>query len=390
MSNWYYTNKNGERIGVTGGQLKWLAKNGKITPETIVETEDGKTALARKVKGLTFITPESIPTESAPPEPAQPAESEIYGLAAPHPAPSPFLASMPETVNMSASAQSESASPFSIPVSETASPFTTSMPEVTKPADNPFTATIPSPEASTTTNPSAATAPPTSDNPIKSTLDNIATTIWFLFVVWTFFHFCTDLYTGGTFWGTLVNHFVRLLAATFGWMSILSLIRLVCLGDRTAVNEITMGVVILSVIGIAVYFGGGGGSDVAPGVGRQQPAYLNQFTAAERAEIEKFCSQNKISVEFFAEHIDVELLDSGGLTLLHGAAQQGNLAIAKILVSKGANVNARDDKGDTPLYCAALGSNVEVYNFLVSKGANVHAVGRSGDTPAEVRKLLGF
>lgn len=39
---------------VTDGQLKGLAKTGRITPETMVETEDGKTALARKVKGLTF------------------------------------------------------------------------------------------------------------------------------------------------------------------------------------------------------------------------------------------------------------------------------------------------------------------------------------------------
>ena len=54
MSKWFYYNESGEKIEVTGGQLKGLAKTGMITPDTIVETEEGKTAPARRVKGLTF------------------------------------------------------------------------------------------------------------------------------------------------------------------------------------------------------------------------------------------------------------------------------------------------------------------------------------------------
>jgi hypothetical protein len=55
MSTWFYYDGDGQKQGpYNGGQLKWLAKNGKITQETIVETEEGKTAPARKVKGLTF------------------------------------------------------------------------------------------------------------------------------------------------------------------------------------------------------------------------------------------------------------------------------------------------------------------------------------------------
>ena len=80
MSNWYYYNEKGEKIAVTGGQLKGLAKAGLITPGTLVETENGVKAPAKKVKGLTFGTPGSTPSATAPPEPAQPVESEIYGL----------------------------------------------------------------------------------------------------------------------------------------------------------------------------------------------------------------------------------------------------------------------------------------------------------------------
>jgi len=60
MAKWYYYNEQHEKIEVTGGQLKGLAKIGKITPNTIVETEDGKTAPARRVKGLLF--PELLTT----------------------------------------------------------------------------------------------------------------------------------------------------------------------------------------------------------------------------------------------------------------------------------------------------------------------------------------
>ena len=59
---------------------------GQITPETIIETEDGKTAPARKVKGLTFA--ESVP----------PIDTEVYGLAQPPKSPAttnPFTSPKP-------------------------------------------------------------------------------------------------------------------------------------------------------------------------------------------------------------------------------------------------------------------------------------------------------
>ena len=53
MSNWYYYTQAGERIGpITVATLKLLAKQGNITPETVIENNDGKAALAGKVRGL--------------------------------------------------------------------------------------------------------------------------------------------------------------------------------------------------------------------------------------------------------------------------------------------------------------------------------------------------
>jgi len=50
----YYYYENDEKISVTGKELQELAKTGKITPETLIKNEAGKTSLAGKVKGLSF------------------------------------------------------------------------------------------------------------------------------------------------------------------------------------------------------------------------------------------------------------------------------------------------------------------------------------------------
>ena len=122
-TTWWYYDSNGQKRGpVSGGELKGLSKTGRITPETIVENEKGKSAPAGKVRGLTFATSES----------AQPVEKEIYGLATPPPEPSPFTASVPRAMSSSVVIPSEAANPFTAPA-----------PVVAKPLDNPFTAFMP-------------------------------------------------------------------------------------------------------------------------------------------------------------------------------------------------------------------------------------------------------
>ena len=100
MANWFYYNENGEKVAVTGGQLKGLAKAGVITPDTVVETEEGKTAPARKVKGLTFgepTQPEMVTSESTTPATVSTDESNPFNISAsipieqpPQPAPGSF------------------------------------------------------------------------------------------------------------------------------------------------------------------------------------------------------------------------------------------------------------------------------------------------------------
>ena len=60
MGNWFYYDHSGQKRGpLTTGQVKELAKQGKITPETKIENEAGKSAPAGKIKGLQFPQPEN-------------------------------------------------------------------------------------------------------------------------------------------------------------------------------------------------------------------------------------------------------------------------------------------------------------------------------------------
>lgn len=69
MAKWHYYNENNEKIGpIRGRDLKQLARQGTVMPETRVEDENGKIALAKHVTGLTFLEttqPGAEPSESS-------------------------------------------------------------------------------------------------------------------------------------------------------------------------------------------------------------------------------------------------------------------------------------------------------------------------------------
>ena len=429
MSTWYYTDEKGERVSVTGGQLKWLAKNGKITPETIVETEDGKTAPARKVKGLTFITPESTPSETAPVEPAQPAESEIYGVAASSTKPSPFTASMPETVG----------TPVAAP-SEAANPFTASMPTVTKLADNPFTAPM------TPVNQEMPQSVPI--HAVEKNKSSFMVTLIGIVAV------LVVGFVGLAIIGSMLDEdeeaypvevaqeqekvppqqgtkpAVTMTAA--GLLTRYNSNPLLFDADRKGERFIVSGVIdeigrdsrtrqpyiqfyprgdrgnatwircffrqedessVLSLskgtsIHIEGTFGGTGlGSTHSMTIGLTDcfvrggavlftAAEQAQFTAAERAEIDSFCAE-------FGSDITGE--DKNGNTLLHLAVMGGNMVVTKFLLSRGANVNVKNSSGgETPLGYAVSFGRVEFVKLLLSKGANVNAKNNVGGT------ILGY
>lgn len=85
---------------------------------------------------------------------------------------------------------------------------------------------------------------------------------------------------------------------------------------------------------------------------------------------------------------------SAAASLLHVAAgpgspegQDGRVQIAKLLIEKGANVNARALDGSTPLMVAASQQNHIVLAILLKTGADVSATDRCGKTAIDYADL---
>ncbi len=66
---------------------------------------------------------------------------------------------------------------------------------------------------------------------------------------------------------------------------------------------------------------------------------------------------------------------------LHQAAAEGNLERVKLLISKGADVNAKDEKEKIPLHYAARTGKIEVVQLLVEADADVNAMGKNDWPP---------
>ncbi len=67
-------------------------------------------------------------------------------------------------------------------------------------------------------------------------------------------------------------------------------------------------------------------------------------------------------------------------TPLHTVCSWGELKPVQVLVSAGADVNAKGDKGFTPLFNAIVGQNVDVIEYLLACGASTRLTNDWGDT----------
>jgi len=69
-----------------------------------------------------------------------------------------------------------------------------------------------------------------------------------------------------------------------------------------------------------------------------------------------------------------------GYTPLHYACCFGRTNIARILISKGANIEAECDAGITPLYSSVQEGSLDCFDFMVRQNANIHKTGINGET----------
>ncbi|OJJ39991.1 hypothetical protein ASPWEDRAFT_96810, partial [Aspergillus wentii DTO 134E9] len=76
--------------------------------------------------------------------------------------------------------------------------------------------------------------------------------------------------------------------------------------------------------------------------------------------------------------------DESGQTPIHGVFRLANhLAVAQLLLDHQADVNVQNNKGWTPLHCANIADNVEGARLLLSRGADINQV----ETPFGITAL---
>jgi len=78
-----------------------------------------------------------------------------------------------------------------------------------------------------------------------------------------------------------------------------------------------------------------------------------------------------------------------GSTLLHTAAFEGDLSFARLLLQKGANIDAQDKEGRTPLSIASYFGFETMVEYLLKKGANPLIRDEEGKT-ARHRAMNGW
>ncbi len=79
---------------------------------------------------------------------------------------------------------------------------------------------------------------------------------------------------------------------------------------------------------------------------------------------------------------DPNLSTKEAMTALFAAAGHGNIEIAKMLIEKGAEINAGNlSRGFTALYIAVENSHHDMVTFLIERGANINVQAEYGWTP---------
>jgi ankyrin repeat protein len=86
----------------------------------------------------------------------------------------------------------------------------------------------------------------------------------------------------------------------------------------------------------------------------------------------------------------VNLVNEGGEGPLFWSAATGTLGVARLLVERGAVVNAQDAQGHTALHGAADGGHLEVVAFLLSAKADRTLRNRAGETAADLARKRGY
>lgn len=88
------------------------------------------------------------------------------------------------------------------------------------------------------------------------------------------------------------------------------------------------------------------------------------------------------AAKLLGQHADVDVQNARGRTPLYEAAKRGRLEVVKLLVEKGAKIDAHDAvSGFVPLHIASEQKHADVVKYLLDKGAPVDTRNKSEQTP---------
>ena len=86
---------------------------------------------------------------------------------------------------------------------------------------------------------------------------------------------------------------------------------------------------------------------------------------------------------------DAKADEKSGNALLHLAASEGDLALARMSLEHNADVNSQNNDGLTPLLLASRRKNLDVVRLLLDHNADVHVRDKRGNTPLHVATSTG-
>nr|XP_024381145.1 ankyrin repeat domain-containing protein 35-like isoform X1 [Physcomitrium patens] len=81
--------------------------------------------------------------------------------------------------------------------------------------------------------------------------------------------------------------------------------------------------------------------------------------------------------------------DQQGCTPLHYATARAHATMARVLIERGASINAVDSNERTPLHYAALQMSPELVELLISRGASKDLLNVYGESPLDVAQKWG-
>lgn len=85
----------------------------------------------------------------------------------------------------------------------------------------------------------------------------------------------------------------------------------------------------------------------------------------------------------------VNIRNKDGMTPLHRASVKGHVDIVRLLINKGADIEATDGRGWTPLHIAAMKGHAQIVELLTQSGAKLDAKDRRGMTPSDWARSQG-